>query len=409
MICMLLEGDSMDDIKIEMFKAKWGESFLISFNTLDGPTHFMIDMGFTDTYNTFIRKRIQEIANVGILDLLVFTHIDQDHIGGGIKFLKENNKSKIIEIGDIWYNAYRHLQVEKKVNEKLNDEEIRILKDILVSGMNLTEERLYKESSGSQGSILGALILEGKYNWNKKFSNNAVYTDSEYNQIIYKDVKITILSPNKDGLQKLASEWKKELNKIGILRETDDCIFDDAFEVLISKKFEKHFIPKSKPINYILKSLDSYLNSSDFVDQGAINGSSISLLLEFNNKRLLFLADSHCETIIKSLKNIFKPNEHEKIYFDLIKISHHGSCGNTNKDLLELIDSDKFIISTNGQRFNHPDIQTIAQIVCRPTDKERVLYFSYSNIIEKYQNKEWMDKYTYTVKSLQNDIINICL
>lgn len=65
-----------------------------------------------------MKNRLIQLKNEGgAIDLLIVTHIDNDHIGGVIELLKENgsNKdSKIIEIKNIWHNSYRHLQFEKK-------------------------------------------------------------------------------------------------------------------------------------------------------------------------------------------------------------------------------------------------------------------------------------------------------
>lgn len=399
-------------IKIEMFKAKWGESFLITLYKESKPIHILIDAGFVNTYDTFLKKRILEIANDGMLDILVFSHIDQDHIGGGLKFLKENNRNNMIQIGDVWYNAYRHLEIENVSAEGLKEDERKKLEKSISGGMLAIEERINKESSGRQGSILGALILNGKYNWNKKFYGNVVCTKSKIDSTFYSDIKIEVLSPDTEGLEKLKKEWKKELDKIGIYKETKDGIFDDAFEVLISKKFQKFFLPKAKPVNFKQKDLKTYMNSDDFIDKDSVNGSSISFMLEFMEKRMLFLADSHCSTIIKNLKCLRKKYSIEEgtaMFFDVIKISHHGSCGNTNEELLKLIDSDKYIISTNGDMFNHPDLQTIAQIVCRPTEKERVLYFNYENVARRFDKKEWMAKYKYSVNLINEDIIKILL
>lgn len=399
----------MENLKIEIFKAKWGESFLVTLSREDRPIHVLIDMGFSHSYDNIIKKKILEIANVGIIDYLIFTHIDKDHIGGGIKFLKENNREKLIPIGDIWYNGYRHLQNNNKSQEKLSEEEIIKLKSITNNGMVITEERILEPISGRQGSILGALILEGGYNWNKCFSNNAVSTDVKNVSTEYDDIKITILSPDVENLNKLEDEWRKELNRIGIWKEANDEIFDDAFEVLMSKKSQKIFIPKSKQINFMQEDLFSYVNSEDFVDTDPINGSSISFVIEFKEKKVLFLADAHCHTIIKNLREKYNIQEGKRIFFDAIKISHHGSCGNTNIELLNIIDSDKFIISTNGYMFNHPDIQTIAQIVCRPTERERVLYFNYDNVAKRFKRQDWMQKYKYTISQINGDIISFCL
>lgn len=400
----------MNNIKIEIFKALWGESFLITcYGEKD--THIMIDMGFSDTYNNYLKKRLVEISKKNILDTLIFTHIDSDHISGGLSFLKENGYAenpKIIYVGDIWYNAYRHLQFSKREKLQLDKESEEKLKQYNAAGMNVNQFEPKSKISGRQGSILGALILQGKYNWNTKFNNNAVTKSENLCKIPVDDVEITILSPTIDDLKKIDNSWKKELKRLKISTITEDKIFDDAFEVILSKKYDNFLIPQQQHISGSTKDLMNYKNNT-VTDTSVTNGSSISFILEFKGRRILFLGDAHHERIVNSLRDISKKLNQSKLWFDAIKISHHGSCANISTDLMELIDSDKFIISTNGDIFNHPDKETIASIVCRESEIVRNLYFNYDNICSRYANKEWMNKYKYNVIGKGMEVIEINL
>jgi hypothetical protein len=75
--------------------------------------------------------------------------------------------------------------------------------------------------------------------------------------------------------------------------------------------------------------------------------------------------------------------------FDAIKLSHHGSLRNTSPELLNLIDSPRYFISSNGERHNHPDVEVIKAIVDRPTHLHRNLYFNYSTPASR-----WLKGYT---------------
>lgn len=403
----------MFEVRIEIFKSLWGESFLVTCNIKKKPIHILIDMGFDVTYESYIKDRLIKISKDGKLDILIFTHIDSDHISGGLKFLTENGKKgkhKIIEIGDIWYNAYRHLQFSKRTEYKLPEVERKKLKDTIISGIYSPDTGSYKEASGEEGSILGGLILNGGYNWNNKFLNNAIQTDATQIEDKMEHIKFKILSPDLEELEKLEGNWRDQLKKLGILKVNTDTIFDDAFEVLMSKEYESFFIEPSTHISAKEDDLKDFLNISKYKDRSPINGSSISFVLEFKNKKILFLADSHHTTIIKNLKNIYGlVCGGEKMFFDVIKVSHHGSHGNSSIDLFDLIDSNKFIISTNGDIYDHPSFQTIAQIVCRPTEIERTLYFNYEHILDKFNNPIWMEKYKYNLNCIDKDIVEILL
>lgn len=56
-------------------------------------------------------------------------------------------------------------------------------------------------------------------------------------------------------------------------------------------------------------------------------------------KKILFLGDSHPCIIEQELRSLYGEGP---IWFDAVKVSHHGSSGNTSPSLLKLIDSANF-------------------------------------------------------------------
>jgi hypothetical protein len=48
---------------------------------------------------------------------------------------------------------------------------------------------------------------------------------------------------------------------------------------------------------------------------------------------------------------------------DLVKLSHHGSNANVSMKMLALIDCRRWLISTNGDNFAHPDDAAIAKVI----------------------------------------------
>lgn len=406
----------MDKIIINIFKASYGESFLVQFFDNNVETNILIDMGFGETYNTHLKKMLIDLHNDGkVIDLLVFTHIDRDHILGGIKFLQENgdnNFAKIIQVKEIWYNAYRHLQFEKRTEDEISVTDAIILNSIVAKGLPKNERN--KTISAVEGSALGALILDGNYNWNTSFNKLAVCIENMPNNEIRLNNSVTlkILSPCLDDLEQLDSHWMTELKKNKGFKGniTKDDIFDDAFEFLIGQAIEKKLQKKYKLISSREDWSEIALDEEKHVDIEPVNKSSIAFVLEYKNKenkdkKILFTGDSDPNRIYESLINCYKMKSGDKINFDIIKISHHGSKYNTSNKLLEIIDSDKYIISTNGNIYGHPHIETISKIVCREYDKTRELIFNYSNIIERFDDEELKKLYNFKIKCVDEEAV----
>lgn len=92
--------------------ASHGDAFFISIPHQS--FNILVDTGIKSTYDNFIKQQLKSLKEQGeLLNILIITHIDYDHIGGSLSLLKDNKSStenKIIEINDIWHNSYRHIQ-----------------------------------------------------------------------------------------------------------------------------------------------------------------------------------------------------------------------------------------------------------------------------------------------------------
>lgn len=73
----------VDMFRIHMFPAEIGDSFLIEVGN-SAINHILIDCGTATAWKTNIYPALLKICCV--LDLMVITHIDRDHIGGAIEF-----------------------------------------------------------------------------------------------------------------------------------------------------------------------------------------------------------------------------------------------------------------------------------------------------------------------------------
>ncbi|MCH5586347.1 MBL fold metallo-hydrolase [Shimazuella sp. AN120528] len=386
----------MSNIRIEMFPASYGDSFLVSLGNKI-KTHILIDGGLKATYNCFLKTKLEEISRLGEkISLLIVTHIDRDHIEGILELVHDNNKSedpKIIPIDEIWFNSYRHLQFSKEKAKEINFEEKEILKDIITRGrgyLRKNETNPNRPISAKQGSTLASLIYKGGYNWNNSFHGQAVSVNNNKNVNITPEIKIHILSPNTEKLNKLARLWVRELNRKKYnFTLSDNEIFDDAFEFFMLEQavtnIEANKEVSSRNRKEILD-IKNLANESMQGDLSITNGSSISIIIEYKDKQLLFLGDAHPDIITTNIQE--KIREGLSPFFELIKISHHGSKKNTSKDLLELIDAPIYLISTDGKKHNHPDLTALARIVNRENGPIRNLYFNYPTEGSTYMNNE---------------------
>lgn len=168
---------------------------------------------------------------------------------------------------------------------------------------------------------------------------------------------VTLLSPTPDKLARLAPKWASDARKAGL----------------------EPGIPAEQPQSDLLGKTDTWppdlaaLAKSPFVGDGAAaNGSSIAFIASYGGRSCLFAADAHADTLSASLRRLEQP-----VTLDAFKLPHHGSKANLSPQILTGIDCDRFLISTNGAVFEHPDYAAIARILKRQDGGAPTLVFNY--------------------------------
>ncbi len=332
-------------LNIEMLPAEYGDCILIEYGETSAPHYVLVDGGIPETFDT-ICSRLQQIGSPAPLDLLVVTHIDEDHIGGVLKLLAHD--TPLIRPCDMWFNAYHHLFPPDVMGPK-------------------------------QGEALSTAIERGNFPWNQAFDGQSVVTPDE-GELSCKRLpggaQITLLSPPWKKLETLRKKWK-------------DALIEANMEPGKGAEPADVLGKRPPPVTIDVEQLAATKSTPD---SSASNGSSIAFLFEYEGKRVLFAADAHPTVLLKSLKRL----DPGKISLDAWKVSHHGSMRNTTAELLQRVQCTRFLISTNGDEYGHPDPEGIARIVKRPGTKE--LYFNYeTDYTRPWSNLSLRSQYNYEV------------
>src|SRR5262249_25675216 len=130
-------------------------------------------------------RRVETLpAHERFLELFVMSHIDADHIGGALPFFKAMKLG--LKFGDVWFNGWRH-----------------------VSG------RL----GPKQGEMFSTAIQDFKLPWNKWRDGAAIIAEGDELPVyaLSGGMTLTLLSPTRGQLGKLAQVWEKELKNAGLV------------------------------------------------------------------------------------------------------------------------------------------------------------------------------------------------
>ena len=337
-----INADIQTDFKIKFLQAFNGDAILISFNDGSADRNILIDGGVEQTYysekNNIEGDLLSEIRLIKkrkqVIDLIILTHIDNDHICGLLKWFKlDENAHDLVK--NVWFNSGK--LIATYFNEPENE-------DLRVGLKMFTDQR-----TGVHEAIEFEDYLDKRGIWHKKI----IVQGQELEQ---NGVKIQILSPSEDQLKKLLKEYKTVTG-------------DPAYTTGKEKDWDKN-----------IKDFIEEENKPDFrfrQDGSVKNGSSISFILNFNDKRFLFLADSHPKGIVTQLKKLGY-SKNKPLEVELMKVSHHGSKANTNKELLNIIKTDNYVICTDSSGHNHPNKRLLARIMS--VNPNAIFHFNYEHV-----------------------------
>ncbi|MDD5508145.1 MAG: hypothetical protein PHD25_07410 [Bacteroidales bacterium] len=338
--------------RIEMLPAEYGDCLWIEYGPTEDEIHRVLIDGGTNACGKKLHKRITSIPKKERrFDLVVVTHIDSDHIDGMVELMQDIPPG--LEFSHFWFNAYEHTRPEGFLGA--------------VQGEYLAVE---------------LLALEEKWKrtfWNESFGRKAAMIPDKGDPVqveLEGGMRMTILGPTSAGLRKLRKEWDEVMEEAHIKP-------GDIEAVLKKLREDRRFRP-----GWLGKPDIEQLADSDFQeDKSPANGSSIILLAEYDEKKVLFAGDAFPGNILAGLKRI-SGYEGKRIPLDAFKIPHHGSKNNNSNDLFMAVDCPRFLISTNGDKFGHPDDEGIARILYNKRKSREInLYFNYVTEI----NELWAD------------------
>jgi len=325
---------------IEMLPARQGDALWIEYGRGKIRRRILIDGGPIAAYSSLSGKLNELPEGDKRIELIVITHVDTDHIEGIIRQFAEKRLNWPILPKDIWFNGWRHLTKS----------------DLL---------------GGREGDFLSALISRRAFDeWNHAFDRKAVVVDPNKPlpvKILREGMQLTLLSPTPGKLEEMAAKWTKDVEKHGL----DPGDLDSAWKQLVEKT-------KFHPEEGLLggpKDFEEKLKNQLKTDQSDANGSSIAFLAEFDGKSCLFLADAHKDIICQSLEKLI-PRGKKRLKVNAVKVSHHGSRANISEELMNLVDAEHFLISTNSAIYRHPNNPAIEAIIHWSLHKP-ILWFNY--------------------------------
>jgi hypothetical protein len=348
-------GERVNVFRIEMLLAQQGDALVIEYGDPAHLHHVLIDAGTPPSY-VGVKQRL-DLLDGGHphLELLIVSHIDTDHIGGVLKLFDDSTFD--VQIDDVWFNAWEHLP-----------------------------DRRTDKLGPVDGEILSTQLRERKMAWNQAFDAGAVCVPEDGplpTRTLPGGLVLTLLSPGAPQLNALRKEWRNVLRAGGL----DPCEPEGPAQ---AQRLAVAAARKGLRLDRLGAAPPDVGRLADQrfgPDRAVANGSSIVVLAEYEGKSALLGADAFPEVVAAGIGRLLSSRQMHKLSVDAFKVCHHGSKHNTSNDLLSLLNCPRYLYSTNGNIFGHPDVEAVARVLVKGGSNP-TLHFNYSS----GRNAVWADR-----------------
>ena len=339
---------STSTLVLELLPAKQGDALLLEYGDPQRPHRVLVDAGPARAYPA-VRERLARLPEQQRhLELLVLTHVDGDHVEGAVPLLDDRELG--LTYGDVWFNGYRHLT---------------------------------DDLGAVHGEIVSALLSERRLPWNEAFDRRAVRRDSGPtlpSHTLPGGLRLTVLAPVQDTLLRLRKVWEKECRKAGLTPGTPR-------EALGAYDRRPALHPLDSYLSGAPDRLGQLAATRTGSDDSVANASSIVLLAEYAGRAVLLTGDAPGETVVEGLALLARERGVRRLPLDAVKLPHHGSSRNVTTPLVKRALAPRYLFSSDGSYFGHPDPEAVARVVVDgPPDA--TLVFNYRS----EQTQRWADR-----------------
>jgi beta-lactamase superfamily II metal-dependent hydrolase len=344
---------SLSTLKLRVVQARYGDCLILECGTGKRRKYVLVDGGPGDVYQPNLREELKKIVqNGGQVDLLVLTHIDNDHVVGLLDFMKElkllqtAGKPWLIPVKRIWHNAF------KKMMPEIGSEASDLEEEVAATPVSATPEEVAMsgESSFGVGEGIKLQLAEDlfKIPGNFAFKDGIICIGKNAPQPVrLGSLRLWMIGPNAENLASLREKW---------------------FAWLKTQKGEVSF-------GEVAVAPDDSVN----------NLSSIMFVAEQSGRRVLMTGDGRSEDIISGLERAGLLQPGGTTHVDVMKVPHHGSIRNCVGDLFDRVLADTYVMSADGHNGN-PDWETLELLVdaaCRQNRDIKIFATNWTPSLKK--------------------------
>jgi hypothetical protein len=356
-------------LSLDVRRARKGDCLLLHYGSRTDPGLILIDGGPGQVYRPQLQPRLAQIRAARRLadeaplpvDLLMVSHIDDDHIAGILELTaelvaaKDAMKPLPLRIRRFWHNTF---------DDILGNSPAELLAAVTASfgAAALADE---PEAEGLDPACAQVLASVGqgirlrddarrlRLRLNPEYARGLVMaTRPRQRHHLGRGLGLTVVGPMKPELLSLQKEHDTWLKKSAADRQPASAL-------------------------------------AAFTDTSIPNLSSLVALAEAGGKRLLLTGDARGDKILEGLEwtGLLLPGG--TLPVDLLKVPHHGSDRNLTSEFFRRLPADHYVFSGDGEHGN-PERETLEMLREARGDAAFLIHFTYPVAeIDAERKRDW--------------------
>lgn len=354
-------------LSLDIQPARKGDCFLLHFGSKENPKLAIIDGGPAAVYKPFLKDRLNQVRTARnirsqeplMVDLLMVSHVDDDHIRGILDLTKEmiDGNPLRLKVLRFWHNSFDsvlgkspqelHAQFgTAATSEGLSDNAwVESPEDDEVILWSIKALASLEQGNRLQGDSAALHIP-----LNPEFGGKLIMA-GEKPKTLSSQLAVTIAGPMQPELQALQNDYDKWLKT---RKQSDDGGPEAAY-----------------------------------VDKSVPNLSSIVVLARAGEKSILLTGDARGDKILAGLEMVGVMERGGTLDLDILKVPHHGSSNNLDNDFFTRIRARHYVFSGDGEHGN-PERETLEMLLRARGDHPFTIHLTYPmDHIDEERRKDW--------------------
>lgn len=341
---------------LEAVPARYGDCLLLHYGTREQPGLALIDGGPDQVWRPFLEKRLARLQKARgddfRIDLLMVSHIDDDHVLGVGEFTSAWRSAKTAgekwpyPVKQAWFNSFERLSNARNLGA------VTASVTASTGAASLSEVDLDRpeiKNPNKDEALAGLKVLASVNNGSK------VRRDLEALRVP--------INPGFDGNLVRPGAGPSIPFKLG----PELTLHVAAPLPKQLEKLQLMFARELKPEDAL----------AAYTDGSVPNLSSIAAIARYRGKTILLTGDARGDYLIEGLKAEGLLAEAGTLHVDILKMPHHGSDRNVDPAFFTTITADHYVMSADGT-FGNPDRPTLEMLIDRRGKAaEYVLHLTY--------------------------------